>query len=310
MGFNKPKPRPNVIIGPVGGSGTEGPTMAEALSMVSGLGPPARIPTYAESINTLPAIYAGTPDRAPDPQAVLDRRGYLPQQRSGNYDAKNSLLAYNKIDPRGQEYYRLSPAQRLQTAREMLMGRDRLIDQDEGHPSASEDAWAMYLGLPQTHKSFEVSPYRPSKSSNPNQLYLRLPSLWEALEVGKLKHRGEKDAAWQQQTDAEPGPISATGIQRILNYLGEKDRRVVAGDVLPTLWRTGAREPGFALADFTISRGQDEHGPYISVYDIWDLDAPGAGTRIGRNFEIYDRVYYDPETLNPLEPQPSAPVRR
>lgn len=55
------------------------------------------------------------------------------------------------------------------------------------------------------------------------------------------------------------------------------------------------------MGNFKLDKGEDEHGKYISYYDIWDLN-PFAlknpinkkeiTTDIGKPFEIYNRVYY------------------
>ena len=49
------------------------------------------------------------------------------------------------------------------------------------------------------------------------------------------------------------------------------------------------------LANVTIDKGFDERGDYFSIYDIYDFDIPGEKL-VGTPYEIYDRVYFDPET--------------
>jgi len=55
------------------------------------------------------------------------------------------------------------------------------------------------------------------------------------------------------------------------------------------------------MGTFTVSKGEDDKGKYMSYYDKWDLNPlklrnPFTGeqipTDIGKPFEIYDRVYY------------------
>ena len=60
------------------------------------------------------------------------------------------------------------------------------------------------------------------------------------------------------------------------------------------------------MGNYTLSEGQDEKGNYISYYDRWDLDIPGASI-IGKPFEIYDRIYYNPETFEIIEPRSELP---
>lgn len=52
------------------------------------------------------------------------------------------------------------------------------------------------------------------------------------------------------------------------------------------------------MGEFTISLGQDEKGHYISYYDLWNLEKSVEGEKglLGKSFEIYDRIHYDPNT--------------
>jgi hypothetical protein len=57
------------------------------------------------------------------------------------------------------------------------------------------------------------------------------------------------------------------------------------------------------MGNYKISRGVDEKGHFISYYDKWKLDIGPEknGGFIGKPFEIYDRIYYNPETFEPIE---------
>lgn len=280
--------------------GYAGPANDQGLLQMASEWPPRwwkRMMGIPESSNTLPVVYAATPNHSPNPQASLNRVGYLATQRSGNYNESLSRRAYATVEPLGSEYYILSPEQRLEKARDMLRGEPRKIDPNRNQ--ASNDAFAMYLGLPQQHGSFEVSPYKPSRSNNPNQVYLRMPGFWNLFENSEYHPRDNGDAPndYTRINSAPAGPITSYGISRLLKFLGNRDRRVIAGDRLTD---SAKLMRGIALADFTVSRGRDSNGSYISYYDKWDLDAPGANTVIGRPFEIYDRIYYDPATLQPV----------
>lgn len=272
--------------------------------------------------STLPANRARPLDREPNPQAVLDRLGYLPQQRGPGYQADWSRKAYETIDPLGNGYYETTPLQRLREAemnirhgspRPGIGARPGSPEEAQITDRASEDAWAMYLGLPQRFRSFEASPFKPSRASNPHQIYLRLPTLWTIIENSPLHDDTPDDPGVPQNpgsptTGNGPNSMSQVGVARVLQFLGQRNSRVVLGDRFNN---NGSRQdrPGTALAHFTLSKGQDEHGHYLSYYDVWDLDAPGAGKIVGRPFEVYDRVYYDPRTLRPL-PDPQQRRRR
>jgi hypothetical protein len=130
-----------------------------------------------------------------------------------------------------------------------------------------EDAFRMYTGQPQAHATYHVSRYRPTRARDPHAVYYSDPGLREDLNVRGLYNSARKAGR----------PIVAN-----LNDTGTH---------------------GEALGHATFDAGQDERGrPYVSVYDKWDLNAPGASL-VGKPFEVYDRFYLDE---NPPLPEPRA----
>ena len=59
------------------------------------------------------------------------------------------------------------------------------------------------------------------------------------------------------------------------------------------------------MGGFKLSKGHDAQGDYISYYDRWDLEGSVEGKEgiIGKPYEIYDRIYYDPQTFEVIRPQ-------
>ncbi|MEK7623195.1 MAG: hypothetical protein AAB408_00805 [Patescibacteria group bacterium] len=57
------------------------------------------------------------------------------------------------------------------------------------------------------------------------------------------------------------------------------------------------------MGNFSIHLGEDERGQFIAYHDVWDLDQTVEGEEglLGKAFEIYDRIYYDPETLQVIQ---------
>jgi hypothetical protein len=53
------------------------------------------------------------------------------------------------------------------------------------------------------------------------------------------------------------------------------------------------------MGHFILSKGRDKNGYYVSYYDKWNLEGSQEGEDglIGKPFEIYDRIYYDPKIL-------------
>ena len=93
---------------------------------------------------------------------------------------------------------------------------------------------------------------------------------------------------------------------------------------------------GYNLGHYLVTLGKDEKGCYLSYHDVWDISA-GRGlvegllgkidmetlysmywkaneinTDFGQPFEVYDRIYFDPNTLQPIdvnEPKSTADVK-
>lgn len=185
-----------------------------------------------------------------------------------------------------------------------------------------DDAFSLYLGLPQKNNSFGVSDYKPSKSSE-DKVYLK-PNYWtEGMKQSAIDRYfllGDKDKV---VTNERVGVFNFK-----LDSL--KNAKVPWSNPESAEWLLDN-----PLGDFTMSKGKDEKGNYISLYDIWDLQpfSQGEGAssnkdgnsligylkKFGKNvnedteissifgagkpFEIYDRIYYDPQTKKVTQPK-------
>jgi uncharacterized membrane protein (UPF0127 family) len=123
--------------------------------------------------------------------------------------------------------------------------------------------------------------YKPSDAQDTDAVYFKSPTTEQNL-IEKLE--SEEDALkWinRQTADGDGGIDYHTGVD--LNVLG----------------------------NYTLDKGQDDKGHYISYYDIWDLDPFKDKTRKAvsdavqniagvRSPEVYGRIYYDPETGKPI----------
>lgn len=129
---------------------------------------------------------------------------------------------------------------------------------------ARYDAWAMYLGQPQKDKTFKVSDYKPT--DNPGDGYY-----YDFASLSDSQKR--------------------TLLQKYLsNPKSSTDKPVLAVD---------STDEGLmgAMGTFKLSKGRDKNGHYVSYYDKWDL----AGSHgVGKPFDIYGRIYYDPKTGKPV----------
>lgn len=148
------------------------------------------------------------------------------------------------------------------------------------------DAWYLYLGLEQENGTFEVSPYKPTTSSDAEMIYYRMPEKEEFILRNGLReleqNNTDRVVVWDNKPRADA-----------------KDNSVA---------RYMPKDYSGLMGRYTVSKGEDEKGSYISYYDKWDLKPGGifgeseasemAG--VGKPFEIYGRIYYDPKTGEPV----------
>lgn len=178
--------------------------------------------------------------------------------------------------------------QRMQEIEARLEREGEHIDRAELRRHKSRmDAWHMYLGMPQQHNTFSISRFQPSRHQE-DRYYYKLNNF---IDVVRDSRRLAETAAYEYSYNR---PI-ADLLDDLENH--SENGRLVYGDVFMGL-----------MGGFTLSQGQDQLGHYISYYDRWDLDGSIEGEKgvVGQPFEIYDRIYYDPETLQPLDPQPRS----
>lgn len=136
-----------------------------------------------------------------------------------------------------------------------------------------EDAWRLYLGIPQQNKTFDISRYQPSKKSEDKYYYKINGFFRELLSNPSYSH-------------------------------SERLKMIAGGAEMSSQLSTHLHMKDFStevMGVYTIGHGRDENGFYISYYDVWDLDIPiERDGFFGKPFEIYDRLYYDPETFEPI----------
>lgn len=164
------------------------------------------------------------------------------------------------------------------------------------------DAWRLYLGLPQEHETFGVSNFKPEHSTEDHYYY----SLAHFVEnVGYMqKHVGKNE------------PVVKYLLERIAGSVDWKEKSNPKSMAWQNPDALSVKHHGntssiavdienAVMGNYTLSKGHDEHGEYVSYYDSWDLDGSVEGKEgvIGKPFEIYDRIYYDPTTYQTISPQ-------
>ena len=164
---------------------------------------------------------------------------------------------------------------------ERTLGDERIVD------AGREDAWRLYLGLPQRFDTFDVSNYRPAKGIEDIYYY-------------KINGFFEK---WAMQARVPLQRLIESLFRTGLGYPGTSaDEAMGYGALMPT--GLGVLDDCVVgvMGHYLLSAGQDELGHYLSYYDKWDLNIgpERQGGFLGKPFEIYDRLYYDPRTFEPI----------
>jgi len=137
--------------------------------------------------------------------------------------------------------------------------------------NSSQDAWGMYLGIPQKNETFKESTSKPTIGDMSNDKYYSFNFDDDIWDHASLYNTFDK------------------------NFKEENPNGKIIED-------TGAG--GFTLNNYTMDKGYDDDIdlPYISYYDRFDFDIPIMGATVpgekiaGKPFGIYGRMYYDPST--------------
>ena len=151
------------------------------------------------------------------------------------------------------------------------------------------DAWRTYLGLSQLYGTFEVSPCKPEKSFK-SVKYLKIKNFLQNILNNEI--RLDFRYSFKPENEAE-----------IIRYFYQKIFSEWNKDRDKKFFIRKDEESGI-MGDYKISFGEDEKGKYISYYDRWDLKGDpveGVNGTFGAPFEIYDRIYFDPKTFEPIK---------
>lgn len=174
---------------------------------------------------------------------------------------------YDNVSPFSYTNYK----QRLKSA--VL---DNKKDPDVDYYGVRDPIWAKYLNIPesQRHKgnrfNLVKSNYTPSKSKDKNKgPYYKHPTL-----------------ASNNSIDAQYKKDAIEALKNIYWSLDENENTTMANMMSD------------AFGTYTVGRGFDNKGAYVSYYDLWDL-APNAyfgddeSMGVGTPIQFYDRLYLD-----------------
>jgi hypothetical protein len=151
------------------------------------------------------------------------------------------------------------------------------------------DAWRLYLGLPQKNKTFGISEFKPRQGKE-DVYYYKLNNF---LDDYALAHQTYDDDHFGD----EKFKRSMTKSEAIRWLTLNADTKF--NPEFPKV-----DDSSGVMGRYTLMKGQDERGSFISYYDRWNLDGSAEGEKgmVGKPLEIYDRIYYDPETFEVVKP--------
>ena len=185
--------------------------------------------------------------------------------------SKGKKPKFSKLDQRiynavGPYFYSTNKATIKQTAKNIV--KNKTYFGEEGRQK--EDPYfnemfkyALGSGDLKDMEHFQASPYKPSVSDDSKAEYLRIKNLDRK---GFIKDN-----------------------QEFLKDSGTTKSNIVSSQLPVT---TPGITPGHTFGNLTMSKGQDDKGKYVSVYDKWDFANKSANRFLDRKPEMYDRIYY------------------
>lgn len=206
--------------------------------------------------------------------------GYVPDNYGQNALDYVRRKLYDNIQPWG---YNDIP-QRAWNA--IVLDKAEPFDDDNENRQRAirDDLWATYLQIPNKYRhnikggkvTLEQSPYKPKGAVQGKDTY-RFKQLSDAARQGILAYTGQTS-----------GGLTING----LPYLPLGNNRVVYPNDI------NAYSELEGLGQFTVGRGRDNKGEYVSFYDSWDLGDTNSPYKdmsygIGKPFNVYDRIYLD-----------------
>lgn len=142
----------------------------------------------------------------------------------------------------------------------------------EGKSKYREDAWSLYLGISQENDTFEISEHQPNNSE---EYCYKLKDYWKLF----------------IETPVGEGEQSFSELVQSAEKSQKKGKKYRYYDFHTHV-----------MGWFSVELGKDEKGSYVAYDDIWDLAVFPENEKgfFGKPFHIYDRLYYNPETYEPI----------
>lgn len=166
------------------------------------------------------------------------------------------------------------------------------VERDMYDDPRSEEGFKQYLGLNNQPKFIQPAEYRPTIAKNPKTKYY------------KVDKKLEQDLFNSFHDKLKPNQIMGTDEFQVENNIPyhkslddkglyyEDDNTYHMNDFDQKRRRTKYESRARVLGNFTVSRGKDDKGEYMSYYDKYDFPGLVQSQMQGTPYELYGRVYY------------------
>jgi hypothetical protein len=147
-----------------------------------------------------------------------------------------------------------------------------------------EDAWGMYLGLPQKKNTFEISEYQPENNNSTKYCYKLKNFFQEYFNPNKKHVFSDGEVTYSMSINDL--------VSRLTNAKEDTD--------VPVLVERD--DTASVMGWYNWQMGKDEKGSFVAYTDVWDINVPIEREKgfFGKPFTTYDRLYYNPETFEPI----------
>jgi hypothetical protein len=147
----------------------------------------------------------------------------------------------------------------------------------KGNLSPSEEAWRKGLGFKDDFKYIKPASYKPANSEDNDTEYVRFENMYDPEKL--------INAYVKAQKELKPGETKVL-IPSLDPYIKGRKNLEASGVAF------SQQDP---LQNFTLDKGEDEKGKYISLYDVYDFGPLITDLVYGfkKPYEVYDRFYYE-----------------
>ena len=165
------------------------------------------------------------------------------------------------------------------------------VKRSEFDDPRSEEAFALYLGLQKDLKYLSPTILRPTIGKDIGKgTYYKVDnelekdifrSFKDKVKLYEVLKANEFDVT-SIFSDNTPGLFTENGKEYVA--LVPKDNGIITGRPMSSNARM--------LGNFTVSKGKDKKGEYLSYADQYDLPPVTQGITQGKPYKIYGRIYY------------------